>query len=158
MASTFRSFAEYGVALSSTLDDDALARMSNAAGMAGKKAATDEIRRVLGPDQAMSNMRLDRARAPRVTAGYDIRKPESVDVNMRPKGQIILSTKGRQNRGVIDTDRYLAVRTPQGPRAYSTYGPSRGTGLLGRARDDMAKDVPKAHNAAYVRELRKKMG
>ena len=154
---TFRSFAEYGAALASTLDEDALTRMSHAAGRAGRDAATHQIKRKLGADQAMSNWKLHKARNTKVTAGYDLRKPESVDVNMRPKGLVILSTKGRRGYGIIDTDRYSAVRTPDGPRAYSTWGPSRGTGLLAEAREDMAEDVPKAHQKAYVAELRRAM-
>ena len=151
---TYRSFSAWGAALAGTVDDDALTRMSHAAGKAGKDAANHQIKRALGADQAMSNWKLHKARNTRVTAGYDLNKPESVDVNMRPKGLVILSTKGRGGYGVIDTDIYDAVRTPEGPRANSSWGPSRGTGLLGKAREDMAEDVPRAHNRAYQRELR----
>lgn len=97
--------------------------------MFGKTEALDTVRGDLGPDLAFSGF----ARKVRLGAGYDIGNP--VVVNLRPAGLWFLAEDGRKRRkkimpksrrGAKSPPHAKAVKTPQGWRAYSNSGPSRG--------------------------------
>lgn len=154
---TFSSFKAYGDSLASIVDPAANRRVIDRAGRAGKSISLEHIEAAAGTDRIMSNFRLHRASGVRLNAGYD-HVPGSdaaVIVNMRPKGPMVLLSSGRNARGLIDTDRYQAVMTPFGPRAYSTYGPSQGTGVIGKARAEMERELPRVANRAHQDEIRK---
>lgn len=118
--------------LESTLGDDARKRIMRAAGKAAKEGALSAASDTLGPDRAMSNFRNGRVA---LGAGYDEAGWE-LTVNHRPRGLWMLAERGRKSSGPIYPRRNgrkarvltkgRAVMTPQGPRASSTYGSSRG--------------------------------
>lgn len=146
--------------LSTLTDPDALRRIADKGGMAGKKAALDAAARDLGGDRRFSGMR----RKVALSAGYDI-QGTAAHINMRPAGLWILAESGRQQSGPIyprggarkgrGPVRGRAVRTPQGIRARSSYGPSRGLDTFSDAVRDARRDVPKAAAKQFTDEVRR---
>ena len=130
--------------LDSALGD--LEPMQHVIGQAGKKAAITELGKALGPDRRFSGFR----RKVTLNAGYDVGTP--VMLNMRPGGLVILADEGRKRRGDIrprrGRGRRRAVLTPQGPRAYSSYGPSRGLKVIDKTVKRATDDIPKALSGA----------
>lgn len=138
--------------LESTISGDAQRRIVRAAGLAAKDAAVDAAETKLGSDRAMSNWR--RGSVP-LKAGFD-EAGWTLSVNHRPGGLWKVADQGRQRAGVIAPRRNgrktrtatkgRAVLTPFGPRALSSYGPSRGTGVFRLA---AAKERSAAPAAAW---------
>jgi hypothetical protein len=118
--------------LESTLDDDARRRIMRAAGGDAKKGGLSAAEDTLGSDRAMRNFK--GGRVP-LRLGYD-EAGWQLSMNHRPSGVWFLAERGRRNSGPIyprangrKARRPTAGRvvvTPQGPRASSSYGPSRG--------------------------------
>lgn len=131
----------------------AVRRISQAAGLRGKKAATTVTKRRLGSDMAMSNF-MPRGRKVPARLGFDPRS-DGVDFNFRPKGVWVLANSGRKRAGFIESESGRALTLPDGFRAYSAYYPSRGTGVLGRARGEVEDTVPSAAFKALQQEIRK---
>lgn len=142
--------------LESTIDDDAQRRILRAAGLATKNEALQAAEAKLGGDRAMTNWR--RGTVP-LKAGFDVAGWE-LTVNHRPGGLWKIADSGRKSIGVIAPRRNgrkvrtstagRAVMTPQGPRALSSYGPSRGTGVFRLA---AAKERAAAPAAAFQQLL-----
>jgi hypothetical protein len=157
---------------------DALRRVLNEAGKAGKKAALDAAGDSLGGDLRFRNM----ARGGPLSAGYDpgsettssvvFRGPWRLAEGGRKKsGSIyrrgVTSTTGRSRKGNARAFRGLsfsggqhapAIRTPDGPRAHSRYGPSRGLKTYSNATRKASVTVPKAAHDQWTEEIRRAMG
>ena len=155
----------YLAKLESTLDDDARRRIMRAAGGATKAAALSAATDTLGSDRAMSNFK--GGRVP-LGAGYD-EAGWRLSVNHRPKGVWFLAERGRVRTGPIYPRRNgrkarlpttgRAVMTPAGPRASSTYRPSRGlrtfTIAAARERDDGTKAAWRQLQQEFRRVVRR---
>lgn len=103
--------------------------LQHAVGKFAKEQALEAAERDLGGDRAFSGWKSK----VRLGAGYDTGNP--VVVNLRPAGMWFLAEDGRKRRkkimpkrrrGAKNPPHPKAVRTPQGWRAYSNSGPSRG--------------------------------
>ena len=118
--------------LESTLGEDARRRIMRAAGGEAKKGGLSAAEDTLGADRAMSNFK--RGRVP-LRLGYD-EASWQLSMNHRPVGVWFLAERGRKASGAIYprvngrksriASNGRAVVTPQGPKASSSYGPSRG--------------------------------
>jgi hypothetical protein len=142
-----------GVVAVFTEGSDAYKRVQMQAGMAAKNdAALWVAKQALGEDRAMSNFRQGRVK---LGAGFDVERTDVV-LHLRPAGAWVLADAGRKKSGQIMRVREVqrttragnvrtrkvrvveggrsggAVLTPQGPRASSTYGPSRGLRVIAR--------------------------
>lgn len=112
--------------LQTLLDDSE--PLQHAIGQFGKEEAIKTAQRDLGSDRSFSGLK----RKVRLGAGYDLGEP--VVLNLRPRGLWVLAEKGRRRSGNITPrrrrkgrgGRRTALRTPQGFRATSSYGPTRG--------------------------------
>jgi hypothetical protein len=147
--------------LGSLLDADANKRITRAAGFAAKDAGLSAAVDKLGSDRAMSGYKGGRIK---LGVGFDTGSWR-VDINHRPKGLWVLADAGRKRSGPIYPRRGRrksiapvpgrAVLTPFGPRAASSFGPSRGTGVfrLAAARERAA--APKAAFNQLQAELRR---
>lgn len=141
--------AEFGRRIEQITDDSAIDRILSKAGAAGKKAALDAAAKSLGGDRAFSGMR----RRVALSAGYDTAGHE-VTVNFRPAGLWRLAQAGRHASGPIRPRRgHRAVLTPAGPRARSSYRPSRGLGTFDDAASQAGRDVPKAAAEQFRAEV-----
>lgn len=152
MAERVASLSAYATRLYSLVDDDAMRRISRRAGFAGKDAALDAARQKLGEDRAMRNFKSGKVR---LGAGFDqgVRSTEVV-ITHRPAGVWSLADKGRNASGSIyprngrrkgsKTQPGRAVMTPEGPRAKSSFGPSRGTGVFRKAAAMERDRIPEA--------------
>jgi hypothetical protein len=126
------TIAAYLRKLESTLDADAQRRIMRAAGGDAKKGGLSAAEDTLGADRAMRNFK--GGRVP-LRLGYD-QAEWQLTMNHRPSGVWFLAERGRKASGPIypraggrksrTTSAGRAVMTPQGPRALSSYGPSRG--------------------------------
>lgn len=148
---------DFGRRVEKIVGRPALDRIMSKAGGAGKKAALDAASAKLGGDRRMSNFR--RGRGPALGAGYDIVGQE-VHVNLRPAGMWKLAQSGRRSSGIIRPKRRggkKALMTPWGPRATSSYGPSRGLKVWDDAVDKAGRDVPKAAARQFSDEVRRAM-
>lgn len=99
--------------------------LQHAVGLSAKNATLEVLTRHVGSDHRMSNKPV------KLSAGYDTGNP--VVLHLRPAGLWFLLDDGRKRRGTIRTRRRngtRAVLTPHGPRASSSYGPSRGLRTL----------------------------
>lgn len=134
-----------GRTLITLTNPQSLEQISHAMGLAGKKAAADAVRADLGADLRMSNMR---SKA-KLSSGYDI-EPHGVTLHLRPAGLWNLADKGRRRSGRIRPRNGRALRTPQGPRALSSYRPSRGLNTIDDALTIMQTEVPKAADKAVA--------
>ena len=132
----------------STGEGPSLRRVGKSAGFAGKKAVLGAAARTIGPDLKLSNDTRNR----RLRAGFDVRGASGVDINLRPKGWWVLADSGRKRSGFIMSP-FGAVLTPEGPRAWSGFDPSRGTGVRQKAQKDAEQAVPVAAAQAFSREL-----
>jgi hypothetical protein len=156
VADNFREFANR---LERLEDPKTLMRIADKAGVAGKKAALDAAAKALGGDRRFSGMRKKTA----LSAGYDVNGPSSVSINLRPAGLWMLAEDGRKRSGPIYPRRGArkgsgaaygrAVMTPYGPRARSSYGPSRGSGAVSDVEDRAKRDVPKAAAQQFTAEV-----
>lgn len=133
--------------------------VQHAIGKAAKGAALKEAERGLGIDRSFSGF----ARKAPLGAGYDTGMP--VVLNLRPAGLWYLADEGRKRRGRINPRRsrtrrgeHAAVMTPRGPRAFSTYGPSRGRSVLTKLMKRLEDDVPEAAERAIDEMARKVLG
>lgn len=134
---------DLSVRLGSALDD--LEPMQHVIGQAGKKAALTTFRKSLGADMRMSGFRRKNVK---LSAGYDVGQP--VLLNLRPKGLVMLADHGRKRSDRIvprKRGKKSAVLTPRGPRAYSSYGPSRGLKVIDHTVKRATEDIPKALSA-----------
>jgi hypothetical protein len=148
--------------------------MVKAAGVAGKKAALDSASRDLGGDRRFRNMPRGRA----LDAGYDLNGTDSVTINFRGPWRLaeggrkksgpiyrrgVTSTTGKSRKGNVRAFRTIgsfaggqahrAVRTPQGPRAHSSYGRSKGLKTYTDAVDKARTAVPKAAHDEFVKAI-----
>jgi hypothetical protein len=133
---------DFGRRLVGVMSGASMSRIQNKAGAAGKKSALDAAADDLGGDRAMSNLRKGRAR---LSAGYDAGIGATTVINFR--GPWKLANDGRRASGAIwpkARGGKRAVMTPQGPRARSSYRPSRGLGTYDDAVKDAQREVPKA--------------
>jgi hypothetical protein len=152
--------SDFGRRLAQVADGSAMRRIVNKAGMAGKKSALDAAEKDLG-DRAFSGMR----RKVKLSAGFDTVGDSQVKINFRPPGLWRLAEDGRNKSGGIfpragnrkgkGTVGGRAVMTPQGPRARSGFGPSRGLGTFTEAVNDAQREVPKAAARQFADEVRK---
>ena len=110
----------------------------------------------------MSNFKSGRVR---LSAGFDQGpQPTQVIIGHGPKGVWILADEGRGRSGSIyprngrrkgtRTRPGRAVNTPYGPRARSSYRPSRGTGVLRLAAARERSAIPEA----AFRQLQQEIG
>lgn len=153
--------ADFGRRLSTLTDSAATGRIANKAGMAGKKAAMDAAADDLGGDRAFSGMR----RRVQLSAGYDDAGQGRVQINFRPVGLWKLAEAGRRRSGPIypragsrkglGVTKGRAVRTPEGPRARSSFKPSRGLNTFSDAVKDARREVPKAAAEQFRDEIRR---
>lgn len=140
----------YVANLESVLDADANKRITRAAGFAAKDAGLEAAADKLGGDRAMSGYKNGNIK---LGVGFDT-GPWRVDMNHRPKGLWLLADEGRKRSGGIYPRRGRrkgstptpgrAVLTPFGPRAASSFGPSRGTGVFKLAAAREREAAPKA--------------
>lgn len=142
--------ADFGRRMTQIADGSVAKRIANKAGAAAKKSALRAAEGSLGGDRAFSGMR----RKARLNAGYDDAGQGQVRINFRPAGLWILADKGRRESGPIKPRARRAVMTPFGPRASSTYGPSRGLNTLTDAVDDAQRTAPKAAREQFSAEVR----
>jgi hypothetical protein len=134
------------------LADPGVARaMARKAGDAAKKSALKAAERDLGGDRSFSGMR----RKSKLNAGYDDAGAGLVQLNFRPAGLWVLAQAGRRSSGTIRPKRKRAVLTPQGPRASSSYGPSRGLNTFDDAVEDARRTAPKAAAEQFRAEIAK---
>jgi hypothetical protein len=148
------TIAEFGAKLERLVDGSSMRRVMAKAGQAGKKAALGAAADDLGGDRRFSNMRRKTA----LSAGYDDLGDTRVQINFRPAGLWKLAEDGRRKSGKIrprgrSNGRRRAVMTPLGPRASSSYGPSRGLGTFTDANKDARREVPKAASTAFRDEI-----
>lgn len=68
-----------------------------------------------------------------------------------------LFDQGRRSRGEITPRRAQAVRTPDGPRAGSSFGPSSGLDVYRDASRDAQRLAPEAMHEAFQDEIRRAM-
>lgn len=166
MAERVASLSAYAGRLYSLVDDDAMRRIGKKAGLAGKDAAFDAARDRLGLDRAMSNFKSGRVR---LGARYE-QGPVATQVviDHRPGGLWILAESGRKREGTIyprngrrkgtGTRPGRSVNTPFGPRASSSFGRSRGTGLLRKAAALERAAIPEAAFKQLQAEIRAVVG
>lgn len=138
--------------LESTINAEAEGRILRAAGLAAKSAALSAAEDKLGGDRAMSNYK---GGSVALNAGFDT-KNWQLDINHRPAGLWLLADEGRKRSGAIYPRRNgrkarkatkgRAVLTPFGPRARSSFKPSRGTNVFKTA---SARERDKASEAAW---------
>lgn len=141
---------DFGRRIGTLTDQPTLTRIAAKAGAAGKTSALDAAAKDLGGDRAMSNLRGGRAR---LSAGYDQVAGSKVQINFR--GPWKLAEQGRRASGQIRPKRRRAVLTPHGPRARSSYGPSRGLDTFSDAVRDAQRSVPKAAVEQFRVEIRR---
>jgi hypothetical protein len=146
MANELAAFASR---VSDVTSGAALRRIADKGGMAGKKAALDAASKDLGGDRAFSNWR----RKVRLSAGFDSGGGTTVLINFRPGGMWRLAERGRSGSGVIVPRRRRAVLTPNGPRARSSYGSSRGLRTYTDAVKEAQREVPKAAAKQFSTEV-----
>lgn len=161
MPEVVTSIEDYTRKLYGLVDDDAMRRISRAAGFAGKDAGIEAVTETLGADRAMSNFKGGRVK---LGVGFDPGiKATEVVLKHGPPGLWMLADKGRNNSGRIyprvngrkgrGPQPGRAVMTPQGPRAASSYSRSRGLGTLRRAAAKERTAVPKAAFRALQVEI-----
>ena len=151
----------YVANLESVLDADANKRITRAAGFAAKDAGLSAAVDKLGSDRAMSGYKGGRIK---LGVGFDTGSWR-VDINHRPKGLWLLADEGRKRSGPIYPRRGRrksiapvpgrAVLTPFGPRAASSFGPSKGTGVFKLAAARERDAAPKAAFNQLQAELRR---
>lgn len=156
-----RTLADFGRDLSKLTDGAAIRRVVQAGGMAGKEAVQDAAASDLGSDRAFSKMR----RKVPLSTGFDVEGDESVRIKFRPPGLWVLAESGRKREGPIypragsrkgrGAVRGRAVMTPQGPRARSSFKPSRGLNTYSDAVQGARRKVPKAAAKQFTEEVRK---
>jgi hypothetical protein len=155
---------------------DARKAMVKAAGVAGKKVSLDAAARDLGGDRRFRNM----AKGKPLDAGYDLNGTDSVTINFRGPWRLaeggrkksgpiyrrgVTSTTGKSRKGNVRAFKAIgsfaggqghhAVRTPQGPRAHSGFGRSRGLKTYTDAVDKAKTAVPKAAHDEWTQALRR---
>jgi hypothetical protein len=142
----------YVANLESVLDADANRRITRAAGFAAKDAGLEAAADKLGGDRAMSGYKNGNIK---LGIGYDTASWR-VDLFHRPKGLWLLADQGRKRSGwiyprpargrgkTVAPTPGRAVLTPFGPRAASSFGPSRGTGVFKLAAARERDAAPKA--------------
>lgn len=142
------------------VDDQARGRMMKAAGFAAKVEALRTVAEDLGPDRQFSNWR----RKVQLGAGFDL-VGSQVRVNHRPVGMWLLADRGRYSAGSIYPRQgnrkgrtvlaARAVMTPQGPRARSSFGQSRGLKTFVTAAAREREAAPKAAAKQLTDEVRR---
>jgi hypothetical protein len=146
-----------------------MSRVAEKAGQAGKKAALDAATKSLGGDRRFRNFK----GKPPLNAGYDQAGATSVLINFRPSGLWNLAQSGRQGSGRIyprgvtakgnsrkgrGHQTHRAVMTPNGPRAHSSYGHSRGLGTFDDALNMAQIKVPEAASDQFDVEIGRALG
>jgi hypothetical protein len=145
------TLAQFGNKLQNIVSPATAARMAQAGGMAGKKAALDAASADLGGDRSFSGMK----RKTSLGAGFDDMGGSTVRINFRPAGLWMLAERGRSGSGEIHPKTKQAVTPSAGDaRAYSRWGPSGGQGTytdaVGKARREVPKAAAKAFTAAVA--------
>jgi hypothetical protein len=153
--------ADFANRVSRIADGSVTRAIATKAGMAAKDAALEAASDALGGDRKFSGMRRKTA----LSAGYDTVSNTEVRLNLRPAGLWVLAQDGRKASGAIyprrgnrkgaTAQRGRAVMTPYGPRARSSYGPSRGPSAITNAYRQASKDVPKAAAKQFAIEVAK---
>lgn len=143
-------------------DPATIRRVTTAGARAGKEAGQSAAAADLGADRRFSGMR----RKASLNVGYEVAATEA-RLSFRPAGLWMLAESGRRNSGRIYPRRggrkgdaavgRRAVRTPQGPRARSSYGRSRGLGTFKDAVKLAERRVPKAAHGQLVVEIGRTM-
>lgn len=147
-----RTLEEFGRDVAKVVDPAAVRRVVNAGGKAGKEAALKAAADSLGGDRAFSGMRRKTA----LGAGYDEVGGSEVAINFRPAGLWKLAESGRRRSGKIVPRRRggkRALLTPAGPRASSSYGPSRGLRTFTDAVSEAKRKVPEAAEKQFRAEV-----
>lgn len=155
--------------------DQATRRVTNAAGAAGKKAALEAAADSLGGDRKFSHW----PRGGALNAGYDgVAGASQVVINFRGPWRLaesgrrstgpiyrrgLTATTGASRKGNARAFRAIvsfaggqghgAIRTPEGPRARSSYKPSRGLKTYSKATRKASVDVPKAAHEQFLQEV-----
>jgi hypothetical protein len=166
MAERVASLDAYVRRLYRIVDADAMRRIGKVAGFAGKDAGMDAARETLGQDRAMSNFKGGKVA---LSVGFDQgAKASEVVLKHGPRGLWVLADEGRSASGkqyprtgrrkASKVTPGRAVMTPQGPRASSSYGPSRGLGTLRKAAGRERTAVPKAAFKALQIEMARVVG
>jgi hypothetical protein len=164
MADDFGEVRDFIDRLGDVVSGEALGRVLDKAGAAGKKAALDAASKDLGGDRRFRNFK----GKPPLNAGYDRAGSQAVQINFRPAGLWNLAQEGRHGSGAIyprggkrkgkGTLAHRAVKTPSGPRAHSSYGHSRGLGTFDDAVHTAQTKVPEAASNQIDAELRRVVG
>jgi hypothetical protein len=164
MANDFAEVRKTVDQITDIVSGEPMSRVAAKAGQAGKKAALDAAARDLGGDRRFRNFK----GKPPLNAGYDQSGPTSVLINFRPAGLWNLAQSGRHGsgpiypRGVTAKGRgrkgvghqaHRAVKTPNGPRAHSSYGHSRGLGTFDDALSMAQIKVPEAASDQFDVEI-----
>lgn len=158
---TTHALSLYVARMKSMVDAKSRLQVMRAGGQAGKEAGLKAAVIKLGADRAMSNFRWGH-RVP-LKAGYDVTESR-VEINHTPKGVWLLADKGRFNGGRIyprtangrkgrKAVKGRALRTPEGPRAASSYTPSKGTNVFKLAAAMEREAVPKGAATEMTRVL-----
>jgi hypothetical protein len=161
MASEFGAVTDWINKVEKVTDPAVTKRCLSKAGQAGKKSALGAASDALGGDRKFSGW----PGKPALSAGYDEAGDSSVDINFRPAGMWRLAEEGRKASGTIypKSGRRKgggavygrALRTPDGPRAASSFSRSRGTKAYTAAVKDASKTVPEAYHDQFVDEIRR---
>jgi hypothetical protein len=156
---TSSSMSEAVAKVERSVDNSVLSAMAKAGGMAAKKSALKAAADSLGGDRKMSGFK----RGGALNAGFDLSGGTSVTVNFRPARLWKLAEEGRKGSKRVTAGKgrrkgaggARAFRTPDGPRAAFTSGPSRGLKTLTHAQQDAARDAPKAAFKEFQSQLGK---
>lgn len=161
MASDFAPLTEWFNNLNRAFSPEANRRILAKAGAAGKKAALDAASDSLGSDRKFGHWK----GKPALSAGYDSEGTSQIVVNFRPVGLWRLAEAGRHSSGPIFPKRGRgkgrgvvagrALLTPNGPRASSSFGRSRGLKTYSDASKKAQTTVPKAAHDQFVEEVGK---
>jgi len=153
------SVGAYAERLYHLLDDTTMRRVSRAAGFAAKDAGTAVLVEDLGFDRAMSNFKSGKVK---LFVGWDEGvKATEIIVKHGPTGLWMLADRGRRASGDMYPKKQSkssgrkyargtgvvagrALKTPQGFRSSSSYGPSRGKATFRRAAARERDAAPRA--------------
>jgi hypothetical protein len=158
-------FARWSAKLGKLSDPSTFRRALAKAGEAGKKSALEAAAHDLGGDRKMRNLRggalnvrVDEQGLTKVVLNFT--GPWNLAESGRKKSGQIWRRGAHVTKGGRSTTRRGsakrfngAVRTPDGPRARSSYGPSRGLKTASEAKRKARTSVPKAYHGQFVNEL-----
>jgi len=143
--------------IGSVASGESLRRVQRYVGNVTKRAALRGPESTLGPDRAMSHFRGGHKA---LRAGYDLIS-EGILLRFKPVGLWLLADRGRRSSGTIRPKRksgHKALATPEGARARSHYGPSRGLHTYAISNEAVRVVAGPAADAAIARELARLFG